>query len=153
MSFGEFFCERCKSSTMWFHNFWWLTYCSPHDSGYWGVSATKADRLICNKLCRSQTVNEIWKKSSSVVVRMAGRLITFGLAVALILMLCKIHSLRLWAPSTASHPRSLPSSHTHTPSHTDACVHSSALGQALTHLTHMRLPPNTLTLSPPDART
>ncbi|KAK2920993.1 hypothetical protein Q8A73_000478 [Channa argus] len=34
------------------------------------------------------------KRSSSGVVRMAGRLITFGLAVALILLLCKIHSLQ-----------------------------------------------------------
>lgn len=55
------------------------------------------------------------KRSSSFVVRAAGRLITFGLAVALILALCKIHSLGLSSLRCLFHPHTfIPLSPAHT---------------------------------------
>lgn len=101
-------------------------------------------------------VNEIWRKSSGVVVRTAGRLITLGLAAALIRVLCKIHNL----PSVSSHhrlpppppphlPHSLPPSLPHAHSHTHTLVRKDMHAPT----SHVHLPLSTLTLSSPDART
>lgn len=116
----------------------------PFSSGCSGICETKADELM-RRLCR-QTVNEGWRKrSSSVVVRAAERLITFGLAVALILMLCKIHSLSV-SSLRCLFPLHSPLSCAR--SDTDACVHEDKSA----HTSHMPLPLNTLTLPLPDAQ-
>ena len=69
---------------------------SQHETGCFEcLQQRQTDRLLSDECVQIADccVNEIWKKSSTVVVRTARRLITFGLAVALILVLCEIHSL------------------------------------------------------------
>lgn len=106
-------------------------------SGQWiflgFMQRREIDWYVISRADSRRRVNEIWRESRHVVVRMTVRLITFGLAVALILTLCKIHCLSVSPLDRLSpHAPSLPLCVSHTPTQTHVCTNRRAHRNRLT---------------------